>query len=182
VKNGENTAANELSGKIVDSATYSKDDHFSSMIKQMKIMRFSLQMGKSFSFLPKPKSKQLRASSSHPQMPFFLRDGDGGMTIYKKTHPFYNSSTWRKARERTLTHDHYLCQHCLQKGVLTPAEVVHHIHHLQDHSEQALDESNLQSVCAVCHNRLHPEKGKRVQPSKQKKARVIRSDANSEVR
>jgi 5-methylcytosine-specific restriction enzyme A len=104
------------------------------------------------------------------------------MTIYKKKHTFYNSSTWRKARGRALTRDHHLCQRCLQKGMLTPAEVVHHIHHLQDHPEKALNEANLQSVCTTCHNRLHPEKGKSVQPSKQKKARVIQVSANTEVR
>jgi 5-methylcytosine-specific restriction enzyme A len=100
----------------------------------------------------------------------------------KKVHLFYNSPTWRRAREWVLIRDHYLCQQCLQKGVLTPAEIVHHIHHLQDHPERALDESNLQSVCARCHNQLHPEKGKSVQPTKPKKARVIQSDANTEIR
>jgi 5-methylcytosine-specific restriction enzyme A len=99
----------------------------------------------------------------------------------KKTHPFYHSPTWRRARKRTLTRDHHLCQCCLQKGVLTSAEIVHHIHHLQDHPEKALDESNLQSVCAVCHNRLHPEKGKRIQPTKQRKARVIQANPNTEI-
>jgi 5-methylcytosine-specific restriction enzyme A len=103
------------------------------------------------------------------------------MTIYKKTHPFYNSSTWRKARERALTRDHYLCQRCLQKGVLTPAEIIHHIDCIKDHPEKALDEANLQSVCTTCHNRLHPEKGKRIQPSKQKKARVIQANPNTEI-
>jgi 5-methylcytosine-specific restriction enzyme A len=102
--------------------------------------------------------------------------------VNKKVHLFYNSPTWRRARKRALTHDHHLCQYCLQKDVLTPADIVHHIHHLQDHPEQALDENNLQSVCAVCHNRLHPEKGKRMQPTKPKKARVIQSDANTEIR
>jgi 5-methylcytosine-specific restriction enzyme A len=100
----------------------------------------------------------------------------------KKTHPFYNRPTWRLARKRVLTRDHHLCQRCLQKGVLTPAEIVHHIHHLQDYPEQALDESNLQSVCAVCHNRLHPEKGKSVQQSKPREVRVIRSAANIEIK
>jgi hypothetical protein len=52
----------------------------------------------------------------------------------------------------------------------------------QDHPEQALDENNLQSVCAVCHNRLHPEKGKPEQPIKPRKTRVLRSAANIEVR
>jgi 5-methylcytosine-specific restriction enzyme A len=102
--------------------------------------------------------------------------------VNKKTHPFYNSPTWRKARKRVLTRDHHLCQRCLQKEMLTPATVVHHIHHLKDQPEKALDEENLQSVCAVCHNRLHPEKGKSVKQSRPRKARVIRASANSEVR
>jgi 5-methylcytosine-specific restriction enzyme A len=99
----------------------------------------------------------------------------------KKADPFYNSSTWRMARKRVLMRDHYLCQRCLEKGILAPATVVHHVYHLKDHPEKALDEANLQSVCAVCHNRLHPEKGKSVQQSKPRKARVIQANPNTEI-
>jgi 5-methylcytosine-specific restriction enzyme A len=39
----------------------------------------------------------------------------------------------------------------------------------------------LQSVCAACHNRLHPEKGKQQEEPKRRKARVIQARANPEI-
>jgi 5-methylcytosine-specific restriction endonuclease McrA len=47
----------------------------------------------------------------------------------------------------------------LQKGKITPAEIVHHIEHLQDDFtlEQALDWNNLKAVCRDCHAKEHPE-------------------------
>ncbi|MCS1351158.1 HNH endonuclease [Mechercharimyces sp. CAU 1602] len=98
----------------------------------------------------------------------------------KKPEPFYRSRAWKKAREFVLARDHYLCQRCWRNGKLTPAEVVHHVHPLKERPERALDADNLVSVCATCHNKLHPEKGKR-DKRRLYKARVIRSVANEEM-
>lgn len=73
---------------------------------------------------------------------------------------FYKSYTWQKCRSTILERDDYLCQVCLRdKGEPTPADTVHHILHLKDRPDLALEESNLMSVCFDCHNDLHPEKG-----------------------
>ena len=50
------------------------------------------------------------------------------------------------------------CQHCKSKGEANKANTVHHIKHLKQHPELALDEENLMAVCKECHNELHPEK------------------------
>lgn len=101
----------------------------------------------------------------------------------KKALPFYNSPAWRKAREIVLIRDNFLCQPCLKDGVLEQARIVHHIDHLKDSPDKALDEDNLESVCAACHNKLHPEKGSGEQKEEREvKARVIRTRANREVK
>ena len=72
---------------------------------------------------------------------------------------FYKSTKWKKKRKAILTRDGYLCQMCKRYGRRTPAETVHHIKHLDEYPELALDNRNLISVCSKCHNKLHPEKG-----------------------
>lgn len=47
---------------------------------------------------------------------------------------------------------------CKADGKVTLAQCVHHIKHLKDHPELALDINNLQSLCNACHNIMHPEK------------------------
>lgn len=99
----------------------------------------------------------------------------------KQVNPFYKTKAWRTCRVEALRRDHYLCQMCMDKGLYTPADVVHHIEHLADRPDKALDIDNLQSVCHTCHNKLHPEKGYRKRRKKiNKKARVITTKANTE--
>ena len=64
---------------------------------------------------------------------------------------FYHSSAWRALRNRFIA-DHPLCAECLEKGVITPATVVDHIKPINEGGEP-LDENNLQSLCARCHNK-----------------------------
>jgi len=85
--------------------------------------------------------------------------------IHKETNPFYKSKVWRQARTAALVRDHYLCVRCLQLNDATkrrrprPAVLVHHIKPLEQYPELALELDNLESLCADCHNVLHPEKG-----------------------
>jgi 5-methylcytosine-specific restriction enzyme A len=79
-----------------------------------------------------------------------------------------------------LQRDNYLCQRCYSKGLLTPADIVHHIQHLSKEPDRALDEDNLISVCTTCHNQLHPEKGKRVDVQRVRRARVMVVKSNEE--
>ena len=71
---------------------------------------------------------------------------------------FYKSTIWRHKRKTILKRDNFECQRCKEKGMFALAEVVHHIKHLREYPELALDDENLLSVCGACHNILHPEK------------------------
>lgn len=72
---------------------------------------------------------------------------------------FYKSAKWIAKRKKILRRDKYMCQECRKYGKMTPATYVHHIQHLEDRPDLALVDSNLESVCLACHNKLHPEKG-----------------------
>lgn len=72
---------------------------------------------------------------------------------------FYKSAKWIAKRKKILRRDNYQCQECRKYGKLTQAVYVHHIKHLEDYPDLALVDSNLESVCLPCHNKLHPEKG-----------------------
>jgi 5-methylcytosine-specific restriction protein A len=71
---------------------------------------------------------------------------------------FYKSSAWEKKRLEILERDNYECQVCKEGGGFAPATTVHHLKHLEDRPDLALDNDNLVSVCAACHNREHPER------------------------
>ena len=72
---------------------------------------------------------------------------------------FYKTTKWIRKRSHILRRDGYQCQECRKYGRMTPAVYVHHIQHLEDRPDLALVDSNLESVCMACHNKLHPEKG-----------------------
>ena len=74
---------------------------------------------------------------------------NGKMTL--KEQGFYHSPAWRKIRVMVLQRDHYLCQHCLAKGIITQATEVHHIKPLEDYPKLALSLENLISLCWNCH-------------------------------
>ena len=54
-----------------------------------------------------------------------------------------------------------LCEVCLNAGIITPAEIVHHKIHLTDAELQdpdiALNHDNLQALCRRHHAEAHPE-------------------------
>ena len=83
------------------------------------------------------------------------------ITSLKDTHEFYKSRVWRKKRRDILRRDNNECQMCKKAGTYSDAVVVHHIKHLKDYPGLALTDSNLISLCADCHNTVHPEKQKR---------------------
>lgn len=72
---------------------------------------------------------------------------------------FYKSKRWLKLKEKILRRDKYKCQWCKRYGRNREAVCVHHIKHLEEYPELALHPANLVSLCAVCHNKAHPEKG-----------------------
>ena len=83
----------------------------------------------------------------------------------------YKDIKWRKKRAAILRRDGYLCQMCKRYGRYTQATTVHHIQHVDEHPELAFLDDNLISVCEKCHNKLHPEKIKRVRQGYQREVR-----------
>lgn len=75
-----------------------------------------------------------------------------------KTDKFYLCKDWKKKRKEVLRRDHYECQRCKRNHKVSKATTVHHIKHLKEHPELALDDDNLESLCGDCHNLEHPEK------------------------
>ena len=73
---------------------------------------------------------------------------------------YYNSKGWRILRNSYIR-SHPLCERCLSKDIVTPAEHVHHIvPFLSGNGESniwklLLDEGNLMSLCAKCHKEIH---------------------------
>ncbi len=55
-----------------------------------------------------------------------------------------------------LERDHYQCQRCQMRT----ATVVHHMIPLKERPDLATEMDNLESLCAICHNRVHEEKGR----------------------
>ena len=82
---------------------------------------------------------------------------------------FYKSIEFRHLKEEVLIEQHYECQECKKKGIITKANTVHHVQFVRKHPELALSKyytykgkqyKNLIAVCPACHNKLHPEKSK----------------------
>ncbi|NBI27805.1 HNH endonuclease [Chengkuizengella marina] len=86
---------------------------------------------------------------------------------------FYDSQTWKSCRKLVLKRDNYLCQLSIKQNKLTPADIVHHIEHFEDNPSRALDMDNLLSVCSSCHNKEHPEKGRKKDKRRMKSRRMM---------
>jgi 5-methylcytosine-specific restriction endonuclease McrA len=67
-------------------------------------------------------------------------------------HRFYNRAAWKRLRAVKLR-THPLCARCIERGLTTPAEHVHHVEDLADAPAKAFDPSNLESLCPPCHSR-----------------------------
>lgn len=75
----------------------------------------------------------------------------------------YKTRKWIRKREQILKRDGYMCCRCRRYGKYVQATTVHHIKHADEYPELVYEDSNLESLCAACHNKAHPEKpnGKR---------------------
>lgn len=74
---------------------------------------------------------------------------------------YYNSKVWKGLRSNKITQTPY-CESCYKhKGVIIPAEEVHHVIPFgtgmnEQHRWQLFtDYSNLVSLCSECHNKIH---------------------------
>ena len=70
---------------------------------------------------------------------------------------FYGTALWKAKRDEIMRRDGCMCQLCRMQGVQTPAEVVHHIEHLDrvENIPLALSDDNLLSLCKFCHKLVH---------------------------
>lgn len=82
----------------------------------------------------------------------------------QKEQGFYHKTAWRKIRLMALQRDHYLCQACLKKGIVTIATEVHHLQPLEQFPSLGLELSNLQSLCWQCHEDTKPRKSFQPRP------------------
>lgn len=93
------------------------------------------------------------------------------MAEYQK---FYKSTEWQTKREQILQRDCYQCQMCvarLEEAVRTGMQLrprdrhirravcVHHVKELKECWDKRLDDNNLTSLCADCHNLIHGRTG-----------------------
>ena len=79
----------------------------------------------------------------------------------------YNNPEWRKLRNIYIK-EHPLCEDCLDKGKVVPAEDVHHIRSPFQNGEcnkaLLLDYNNLMALCKQCHNKRHnPNQAPKIQ-------------------
>lgn len=72
-----------------------------------------------------------------------------------RSDPRYHTAAWTRL-SRAFRADHPLCENCLRKGIVTPAEVVDHIVPIAI-CEDFWDMTNWQSLCRKC----NIEKGNR---------------------
>ena len=99
---------------------------------------------------------------------------------YKESDPFYRTKEWKALRRVALDRDGGMCCDCMEKfkaGLIKKprrADMVHHIKSREDYPELALVLSNLRSLCDTCHNRRHPEKGRRAKRAACGRMRVIK--------
>ena len=77
----------------------------------------------------------------------------------KSVHAFYVSHEWRKLRQNYLI-EHPFCTECRKYGKLTKATVVDHVVPIRQ-GGSALDENNLQALCASCHGSKSIREGSR---------------------
>lgn len=75
----------------------------------------------------------------------------------------YNTTRWRKLREKILEKNDGLCANCKRRGYTNDAHIIHHIKPWKDGKDKTerylliWDEDNLEPVCNSCHNNLHSE-------------------------
>lgn len=72
----------------------------------------------------------------------------------------YNTSKWQTLRKAYLM-QHPLCESCLLKDKITPAQHVHHIRTILSGKDElemrqiAFDPYNLMALCEPCHQEIH---------------------------
>lgn len=77
---------------------------------------------------------------------------------------FYKSKTWNRTREAYAKSKGYLCEDCLERGLIVTGDIVHHKIPITQNNianpDITLDFSNLRLLCRSCHERIHRRGGK----------------------
>ena len=81
---------------------------------------------------------------------------------------FYKSRTWQETREAYAKSKGYLCENCLKRGLVVPADHVHHKVPITPENlknpEITLNHANLMALCESCHQEQHRTKRWRCDP------------------
>lgn len=87
-------------------------------------------------------------------------------------HRFYTSRTWIRKAARVRRADHGECVLCKARGRYSRGELVHHVQHLRDRPDLALEEIDpdtgarqLITLCKRCHEEMHPESMRQSTPA-----------------
>lgn len=87
--------------------------------------------------------------------------------IRKLRQKAYQNTAWRKERDNFLR-EHPLCEKCLEKGKITPAQDVHHKKSPFKNGEinwnLLYDVNNLMSLCKECHGNIHAAQQGHISP------------------
>lgn len=75
----------------------------------------------------------------------------------------YKSKKWQRIRLMYMTSVHGLCERCIKKNKKIPAEILHHIIHINEKNymidEIFYNSSNFEALCRDCHNKEHFTEG-----------------------
>ena len=79
----------------------------------------------------------------------------------KETKAFYDSRAWKLTRRNYKQSVGGLCERCMARGQVSPAEIIHHKIPLTPKNMTDLNISlswnNLQALCRKCHAEVHEE-------------------------
>jgi len=103
--------------------------------------------------------------AGHPVgCPAFLVKGRGSMS---SNDAFYHRKRHKEWRRKVLARAEHKCEICKRygrvdrDGLPVAATTAHHVLHADTHPERRYDVSNGIALCQECHNKQHPDKGRR---------------------
>lgn len=90
----------------------------------------------------------------------------GGSMAREFSRAFYNSAAWKSCREAYKRSRGGLCEDCLERGLITPGDEVHHVIELTPDNignpAVTLNWSNLRLLCKDCHAKRHTKRRYRI--------------------
>ena len=91
---------------------------------------------------------------------------------------FYHSKAWKSTRDAYAASKCFLCERCLDRGVYSKGEIVHHKRHLTPENindpRVTLNFDNLELLCRDCHADEHYQGGKPKRYAFDKDGNIVR--------